>query len=398
MRKTLNYIAILAVCFFAGAGNFMNAAINTFQEAFPDISQSTIMLVSTLPCLISVPVMLLAGRLVGRRISYRAVSITGAALIVTGGVLPFFLTGNWYVILLCRAVLGVGAGCFGVRNSFIIRSVPPEQIISFTGYSTVALTVGGTLGGPVVGALVAKGWNYAFLYDLVPLIVLFLVIFGLREPERLPEPVPDTEKKGRSGRRLSWKIYFYALTQLLIVGTVYPMTVSGVSIFFDAYELGSPAVAGLVMSLFPLSGVLGNFFLKRIMRLFGRFTISVMCVVTVVGALVTLFFHSIAAAAVSYSLAGLGYHIIIGVLQVYNGMEAPPEKMALGSTLILACKSVGIFLSSYFITVCVWIFALKGHIDVENAYLGCAVVYGLLTLFTVCVNVAPLKDRSREEA
>ncbi len=40
-NSILNYIAILAVCTFAGAGNYMNAAINTFQQAFPSVSRSS---------------------------------------------------------------------------------------------------------------------------------------------------------------------------------------------------------------------------------------------------------------------------------------------------------------------------------------------------------------------
>ena len=398
MKKLLNYAAILAVCFFAGAGNFMNVAIRSFEEAFPDVSEPTIMLVSTLPCLIAVPVMLLAGRLVGRKISYRAVCILGTVLIVVGGVLPCFVTKSWTFILVCRAVLGIGAGCYGVRNSLIIRTVPPDEVIRLTGYSTVALTLGGTLAGPVAGALASKAWNLAFLYDAVPLLILVLVFAGLREPEKLPDTLPaDGAGKKRGGGKLSWRIYFYALTQLLIIGTLYPMTVSGVSIYFDAYELGSPALAGTVMSLFPLFGVLGNLFLHRIMRLLGRFTIPAMCLAVIAGSSLSLLSHTMTAVALSYSLAGFGYHIIIGVLQVYNGGEAPREKMAFGSTMILAAKSVGIFLSSYFITACAWLFALKGRISLENAFLGCIVVYGILMVFTAAVNVEPLRGRARAE-
>ena len=395
-ENLLNYAAVLAICCFAGAGNYMNAAMNTFQQAFPETGQSIIMMVSTLPCIIAVPVMLLAGRLVGRKVSYRAVSILGTVLVIMGGVLPFFLTGSWVLVLVCRAVLGVGAGCYGVRNSFIIRSVPPEKIIRLTGYSTVALTIGGTASGPIVGALASKGWNWSFLFNLFPILILVLVLIGMKEPEKLPDPpVSGPEKKSRAGK-LTWKIYFYAVTQLLIIGTVYPMAVSGVSIFFDAYGLGSPAVAGTVMSLFPLFGILGNLFLNRIMRRLGRFTIPVMASLVIIGAVLCLTSHSMISVCLSYSFCGIGYHIIIGVLQVYNGMEAPPEKLAVGSTLILACKSIGIFLSSYFITACAWLFALKGRISVETAFLGCLIIYAVLTVFTVIVNVAPKQNRAAE--
>ncbi len=401
MKKTssnlLNYIAVLAICCFAGAGNYMNAAMNTFQQAFPSIDQSTIMMVSTLPCIIAVPVMLLCGRLVGRKVSYRAISILGTVLIVTGGLLPVFVNGSWYFVLACRALLGIGAGCYGVRNSFIIRSVPPKEVIRLTGYSTVALTIGGTASGPIVGALAAKGWNLAFLYNAVPILILVLVLIGMKEPERLPE-IPASERKASGGTgKLSWKIYFYAATQLLIIGTLYPMTVSGVSIFFDAYDLGSPAVAGTVMSLFPLLGIIGNLFLHRIMRLLGRFTIPAMTFLVIIGAALCLFSRTMVSVCLSYSLAGFGYHIIIGVLQVYNGMEAPPEKLAVGSTMILACKSIGIFLSSYFISACAGLFSLPGRISVENAFLGCLIVYALLTVFTLVVNVTPKVNRAAAE-
>lgn len=389
MGSILNYIAILAVCFFAGTGNFMNAAINTFEKAFPTVSQPTIMMVSTLPCLIAVPVMLLAGRLVGRKVSYRAVIITGTVLIILGGVTPYFIKDSWTLVLICRAVLGIGAGCYGVRNSHIIRSVPSDKLIQFTGYSTVALTVGGTAAGPVVGWLAGKGWNVPFLYDLVPVIILVLVIIGLKEPEKLPEQTLTAEKGIKGEGKLSWRIYFYALTQLLIIGTLYPMCVSGASIYFDAYGLGTPALAGTVMSLFPLFGVIGNLFLKRFMDTFKRFTIPAMGLLVIISALMVFFWHSMASVIIGYTLAGIGYHIIIGVLQVYNGIEAPPEKLAVGSTMILACKSVGIFLSSYFITLCAMIFGFKDRISVENSYVGCMIVYTLLILFTLIKDVSP---------
>ena len=77
--------------------------------------------------------MLPAGRLVGRKLTYRFISITGTILIIVGGLLPFFITGSWACVLFCRAILGIGAGCYGVRNSYIIRSVAPEKLVSFTG-------------------------------------------------------------------------------------------------------------------------------------------------------------------------------------------------------------------------------------------------------------------------
>ena len=89
-RGFINYVAVLSVFLFSGAGTFMNAAIQTMIEAWPNLSATTIRMVVSVPPLVSLPVMLVIGSIVGKKISYRACSILGTLCIAVGGVAPFF--------------------------------------------------------------------------------------------------------------------------------------------------------------------------------------------------------------------------------------------------------------------------------------------------------------------
>ena len=93
-KKTLtflNYAAILSIFFFSGGGTFMNAAVETMIQAWPELSVTMVRMVTSLPCLVSLPVAILTGRLAGRKISYRFCALFGTILILVGGWLRFSL-------------------------------------------------------------------------------------------------------------------------------------------------------------------------------------------------------------------------------------------------------------------------------------------------------------------
>ena len=120
--KITNYAAILSIFLFSGAGSFMNAAVQTMMDAWPELSATTVRLVTSLPSLISLPITIFIGSIAGKKLSYRFCAILGTALIAIAGVAPFFLHSNWMMILFFRALVGIGVGFVAMRNSLIIKS------------------------------------------------------------------------------------------------------------------------------------------------------------------------------------------------------------------------------------------------------------------------------------
>ena len=193
-KKTLsflNYAAILSIFFFAGGGTFMNAALQTMIDAWPQLPVSTVRLVTSLPCLVSLPVIILTGRLAGRILSYRFCAVFGTFLILAGGIAPFFFDQNWTLILVFRTILGIGVGFTGMRNVLLLRSVPNEKRSAMTGYGAGVMNASTMVSGPIVGALAGFSWKTPFLFNLLAIVVLLLVTFSLKEPERSVEAEPQ---------------------------------------------------------------------------------------------------------------------------------------------------------------------------------------------------------------
>lgn len=183
-KKNLSYFAILTIYLFSGAGTFMNAALQTMIEGWPEISPLTVRMVVSIPPLVSLPVILFIGKIVGAKISYRFCAIGGTTLIAIAGVAPYFIYSNWELVLVFRALLGVGVGLLAVRNPLIMLSVPKNKQAVYIGYGTVVMNLGSTIAAPIVGALSQYSWKHPFLFDLIAFIPVIYMLFFLKEPEK----------------------------------------------------------------------------------------------------------------------------------------------------------------------------------------------------------------------
>lgn len=391
--SVLNYLAILSVFLFSGAGTFMNAALQTMIEAWPQLSASSVRMVVSLPPLISLPVMLFIGVVVGKRISYRMCAILGTLLIAVGGVAPYFLSSNWGLILFFRSLLGVGAGFLGMRNALIVRAVPKEKQAAFIGYGSTVMNVGAFIANPIVGILAKYSWKHPFLFDAIAFIPVIIMLFFLREPEAEEEApaeeIKEAEAVPAEKGTFTWRLIYYAIMQLLTTAVLYPM-LSGLATYVSVKGIADSVLAGTMLSAYSIAGVVANMFIGQIMGATKKFTIGLMCALAALGQAIVLFVPSVPTLFVGVIFAGAAFNIMISVFQVYNGRVAHPSIMSLSSTIILAMLQLGIFASNYFIIACHAIF--QRGTDIESSYVGCMVAYIAMAIFAFIVHVAPQED------
>ena len=383
--SVLNYVAVLSVFLFSGAGSFMNAAMQTMMDAWPTLSATTIRMISSIPPLVSLPVMLVVGSKVGKKISFRTCSILGTLFIAVGGVGPYFLHSNWTIVLLLRAVLGVGVGFLGMRNALVTNTIPPEKVTAFIGYGAVLYNIGNVLANPLVGILCEIGWEYSFLYDAIAFIPLILIVLFLKEPKHEEESVTEIKQTANDGK-VGWRIYYLCIMQFLTCCTLYPL-LSCMATFITDKGLGSAAIVGTIISSYTLAGAVCNFFLDPITKIFKRFTITFLCFMVAAGEAIVVFFPSLPTIFIGCVLAGIGFGVGISVFQIYNGLDAPVSKSAFTSTLILAMLQLAIFASNYFIAGCHVIF--QRATDAESAFIGGIVVYLLMAIASAVLPVQP---------
>lgn len=385
----LNYAAILSIFFFAGGGTFMNAGLQTMIEAWPELPASTVRLVTSLPCLISCPVIILTGRLAGRVLSYRFCAIFGTFLILAGGIAPFFFDQSWTLVLVFRAILGIGVGFTGMRNALLLRSVPKEQQSAMTGYGSGIMNSSNIVTGPIVGVLAGVNWKTPFLFNLLAIVVLLLLTFYLKEPEALMIPEKKNTAAVKQKNPEGWKIPVYILLQFILTVSLYPV-LSGMSTFMAEKGIGSSFMAGISNFIYGLAGLLINLVLSQLMRLFRQYLIPAMCLCFSLGMAMIVFLPSLPAVLIGVALVSSGFNTMMALFQVYNGMVSTPAQLGLSSTLIVAALNLGNFVSVYYINACHSLFSRAS--DVESAFLGSMVLNVILAMIALVVKLAPREE------
>lgn len=389
----LNYVAILSIFFFSGAGTFMNAAVQTMIEAWPQLSVTTVRMVTSLPCLVSLPVAVLTGRLAGRTISYRFCGIFGTILVLAGGVAPFLLDQNWTLILVFRTMLGIGVGFSGMRNALIINSVPEEKKSAMIGYGSSAMNACAMLAGPVVGILAGINWKAPFLFNMLAVIVLLLVTFYLKEPEKeTGEETKGTEiqEKVREGKNPEgWKILVYIGLQFILTTALYPV-LSGMSTYMAAKNIGSPFMAGISNFVYGLFGVLINLILNRLLKCFRQYMLPAMCLFFSIGMAMVVFLPALPTVLAGVALISSGFNTLMSLFQVYNGKVSTPAQVGITSTIIIAVLNLGNFASVYYINVCHAVFS-RGS-DIESAFLASMLLYLVAAVLALIIKPAPKEE------
>lgn len=389
----LNYVAILSIFFFSGAGTFMNAAVQTMIEAWPQLSVTTVRMVTSLPCLVSLPVAVLTGRLAGRTISYRFCGIFGTILVLVGGVAPFLLDQNWTLILVFRTMLGIGVGFSGMRNALIINSVPEEKKSAMIGYGSSAMNACAMLAGPVVGVLAGINWKAPFLFNLLAIIVLLLVTFYLKEPEKgTGEETKGIEiqEKVREGKNPEgWKILVYIGLQFILTMALYPV-LSGMSTYMAAKNIGSPFMAGISNFVYGLFGALISLILNQLLKCFRQYMLPAMCLCFSIGMALVVFLPALPTVLAGVALISSGFNTLMSLFQVYNGKVSTPAQVGVTSTIIIAVLNLGNFASVYYINVCHAIFS-RGS-DIESAFMASMLLYLVVAVLALIIKPAPKEE------
>lgn len=370
----LNLLTVLLLFSIVGCGTYENPAIQIMIEAWPQISPATIRLLITLPSLTSMFAMVLVGQYVGRYIRYRTCLIVGSLLALVAGVLPFFLHQNWYLILVFRFFLGIGVGLLSVRQSLLVLTVPPQELAKMVGYGSVIGSLTSATISPLVGKLASYGWHYAFLSNLILVVIALFILLFCQEPQMSAKKAPTAQA---SKEKMPAMIYLFLFVQFLATLVLYPL-LSGISSYLSELKIGSSTTAGLLLSIYTAAGIFSNLFLARLQKRFKAQLLSVFLFLPVIGLSLVIFTRQIFLIGLGVFLSGMGFITFSSTLQVYAGLICPQQKIAKASTLLLAATQFGVFLSSYFIE---WTTALGWfEVTMKNPYFVCLAIYLVFAL------------------
>ncbi|WKY44202.1 MFS transporter [Eubacteriaceae bacterium ES2] len=341
----LTVASIMSIFFIAMGVGTITPALNSIMMAFPDLPISTIYLTSTLPSLMVIPSTIIAGMVAGSKVKFKTLATIGIILFVVAGVAPAFATDNFTLILIERAVFGIGLGIISpIGNALILGLYEGDTRAKLLGMGTVMMNVGGIILQFLGGFMAGIAWNYAFYPHALGILSLILVIFFLPEPESIEHPEGIEKPKAT----IPGKVWLVSILFGALMFVTYPLLM-GMSSFLVLKELGDATVAAVVLSFFTVGGMIAGAIFSTVFKVAKRFTIAVALLTLALGFVLVLYTGSFILVTIGTALVGVGFSLLMPAVFMIVGMLADPPSIPICSSVVLAVMNAFAFVSTYWI-------------------------------------------------
>jgi len=251
-KSFMSTLAIMSAYVYGTGMMVVNPIIQKLIEAYPEISIPTIKMVSTLPSLISAFVMVLIGRVVGRKLKYKTVLIFSMICFFIGGMLPIVLNSSFYYILAARAIFGLGMSGISIRNALVIASYDLTDRAKYLGFGVFVANGCGVLMQIICGSLADISLEYSHLVYLVTIIPLVLIVGWLKEPESSMSTVNESSVP-KEKAVIKPRVWGYIIIGLVWCILGYSI-MTNMSTFIKMKNLGEASISGAILSLYTLGG------------------------------------------------------------------------------------------------------------------------------------------------
>ena len=373
MKKTLVFIPSL----FLLSINALAPVISDIAAAFPDMPASTIQLVVSLPSIVAILSILLAGRL-SFLIPKKTIVFFSLCCMLLGGILPFFNNRTIWHLLAWGVLYGLGLGGISPLSTDLIKEAyPPAQHGSVMGVQAAIAGVGGMLFSFLGSRLSVINWNYAYIAYL--LIVPALLCVAI-----LPANVPKKGEKKPVLGTISHLMLFYVLSGFFL-GTFTYAFQTNVSLFIIQKSLGNVGTAGSLVTMFSASSILGGLLTGRCIKVCRSFTQALCMGVYAIGLLLLQKSSSLQEAGIAACVTGLAFSLRMpsGYLQVTR--ITPEENSTMAITFFCCSVQAGNCLSPFLLRFLDWI--IRGTGKAEEKLLIAGLSLALMCLISVAVEV-----------
>lgn len=355
-------------------GLAISPILDDMQSIFPHASELEVQMLESLPSLLIIPFMLLAGRW--------AVRGNKMTLLVVGTAI-FLLSGVWCTtsqtlveLIVASTLVGVGAGMIiPLSTGLIVDYFTGDKRVKQLGISSAVNNLTLVVATSAVGYLADVEWHLAFVVYLLPAVTL-LLIPALSRTKPQPEP-----KSGAQNRQTK-------LNVKIIVGLVlfyFAITYTSLIVTYNTSYVASLAgmrssEAGVIISLFFLAIMAPGFMLNRIIAIFGRavnlWSLMAMCI----GLLLMSMPHpSAIALTLGAILTGLGYGVMQPIIYDKAATNAPPHLSTLALAIVMTTNYLAILVAPFMIDGIDHLFHATSH---TFAYLFNSIVILILAIVT----------------
>lgn len=342
-------------------GLAVSPILGELSTIFPHATELDIQRLTSLPSLLIIPFVLLAGKLAEKRDFIRLLRV-GLWLFAASGVLYLFSSRMWQLMAV-SALLGIGAGLIiPLSTGLISRYFTGEYRVRQFGYSSAITNMTLVVATAVTGYLAEVHWRLPFAVYLLPLISLVLSAYlkkdaasvTIKQAAAIIPPIQSTPvisgKYGIHIRHLVQLMLFYGLVTYVVLAVTFNLP-----FLMEAHHFSS-GNSGLMISLFFLAIMAPGFMLDSLVKLLGNKTKLYSLLAIAIGLLLIWISPTEWLIVPGCILVGLGYGIIQPLIYDKTVDTAIPQKTTLALAFVMVMNYLAILLSPFITDFFQWIF------------------------------------------
>lgn len=324
-------------------GLAISPILGDLSTIFKDATELDIQMLTSLPSLLIIPFILLAGKL-SDAVGYIRLLRIGLWVFLLSGLL-YFSCDSIDGLILVSILLGVGAGIITpLSTSLVSRFFVGKQRTRQFGYSSAVNNLSLVVATAVTGYLAEVEWRLPFLVYLLPIVSIMLVCF-IKQADA--DNINSANNEDFDNKTASSFIDYCAVRRYMAYYFLITFLVMAVSVYLpfmmDKYGHDS-GTSGVVIALFFLFIMLPGLVLDRITAFLGRRLPEYCLLLIGCGLLVVFFNKGVAGIIVGVLLAGVGYGIAQPYLYDRTAEAASPDRATFALALVMTMNYVAIVL------------------------------------------------------
>ena len=345
------------------------SSLSVIGSHFPDLSQTEVQSLISIPCIVIIPVTLLVGALM-KTMSKKLLSLIGVVLFLIGGVGPAF-SESFLVIQILRGIFGAGVGILQVVSTALVaENFEGAMRDKVQGNLQAFQMLGCAIMVFVGGWMATLSWNGVFYVHLIAVITLVCVIVCLpnvKPAAAAKESVAPAEKGKLTGKMWVWMVvafFVFCTGQIYSNGNAYLLVEKGI---------GDSAASGTGMAFFCVGGILMGLMYGKLSQALKSYTMGVGFLLMAAAYVVMAFAPSIVVFYIGCLILGLGMSVVMPNVFLNVGASVPPASVGMALSIATCIQNFGQFCSPYLVNPISAAVGAEGMTNVASFYVAAVV-------------------------
>lgn len=344
-RTVLLIIALLSLNIVEQAASAISATIPAMAESFPNKSLVQIELTTTIVSMFVTIFVLVSGFLT-KKYGQKTIAVIGLAIASIASIIPMFVN-NFNVILISRAILGIGIGLANpLAISLIGEFFTGKTLANLMGWRSAIAGVGVSAMTFLAGQFLRYNWHLSYAVYLLFVPTLILFIFFVPSPEKYGLKKEDEIIEDNQVKHSKLPVIALALILLLYFPCIMMLTLK-LATFFVENHIGSAVDASTILSISGIAQLLGGACFGLFYRFLKEnlFPLSILITgICVIGVAMLSSLTSITILVIIFSFCGgLAIPYIFVKVSDYSSTKEAP----LNNGICLVGSNMGSFLTPY---------------------------------------------------